>query len=155
MGEALTKTLKSLGGVLVVCVLFMGGCCACPPPPYAGVQLDDEPIQWAAASIDSLSAVDPNVWSWGDLTAEIQVELDKLPPQTPQEVQGPWPCRWVYGTRREPAACPDVPKQEYRVNNGVLEIDNTGTVAMCAVFHWKDVKDSVWHCGPDNGAFTR
>lgn len=152
--------------LIALCVLCMGGCCTCPPPPYA----DHMNVDWiypsalatTAITTDSIERVSldtmnlaSHVWRVtppDDLQLPIRAALATLPPVEPL---GPWPCRWVYGTRREPAECPDPPKEVYKMTNGVMEADNTQTVATCLVFHWKDVKDSVWHCGPDDGVFTR
>ena len=146
---------------VVFIALLLTGCCTCPAPPYAvqdihPVALAADVIQWA--SLDS-TAITANVWNTdmnvvaiSDIEADIRAEVAKLPPQEPQ---GPWPCRWVYGNRIEPAECDEKPIPSYQVANGRLIIDNTGTVAVCAVYHTKTVKDSVWHCGPDNGVFTK
>lgn len=145
-----------LKSIFVASGIWFAGCCTCPAPPYAvqdihPVAIASDAIQWA--SLDS-TAIDVNVlaYNFDSLEVLIREELATLPPA---ESLAPWPCRWVYGTRIEPAECPDTPKQAYTVRNGVLQIDNTSTVITCLVYHTKTVKDSVWHCGPDDGVFTK
>ena len=137
---------------LPLLALLLSGCCACPPPPYTDVQMDavaTTAIQWA--SIDTIGY--SGVWDGDDSVSFMDVNVIAIA-KPPAEPLGPWPCRWVYGVRRVPAACPLENQRTYTIKDGVVTNIEESTYG-CLVMHWDTVRDSVWHCGSDNGEFTQ
>jgi hypothetical protein len=144
--------------VTLLCLSLFSGCCACPPAPDQWRV--DSPLD---SNVLSSMALDSTLWAdageWRGLTDTIHtIDESILPrmdePTVFQELNGPWPCRWVYGVRREISDPVVAAKTGYQVIDGQLLIDNAVTVSSDLMFRWTEVRDSVWHCGGD-GEFRK
>jgi len=144
--------------ICFICLLLsLSGCCACPPHPTPWGEVDDLATDVVAWPTDSISTAElwasvsdslyPREW-----LIDANVIAVKPPPA---ELLGPWPCRWIRLERTVLWTDSRVRKEEYVVRNGVAYIDETMPEIVPAILSYKTIADSVWHCGPDDGVFTR